>query len=232
MFVLIGLLYVVLVPYRVTGQTRNSESGIQPLKFSEVWVWEYTDICGKTAEMAIYRDPRSNSWLLTSEAYGNTDEMCDWILAKPGGTYYMAYQSPELNNKRYLVEVKHEVVSAKSLPEHWSPLGEYKYFGNKLLGFPRFKGRKYRVSYLKTNDVSTYYVENTKTDFTAIYTFNDLEIDAKLPIRFPKDVPPTIIVLNENSVFSNVSVSYSFKYISQAEYYIDISEYQPIGPGW
>lgn len=220
----LSIIACVLLPLFVTA--RQTKTGRTQYNFTEIWVWEYKGKDGKKGEMAIYREPKLNYWLLTAEAYGNTDDMCDWILIKPDGTYYFAYKDAELGGGRTLLKMKQELPKVKSIPAYWKTSAKQKNFGNVSMGFPVFKGKEYKVSYLKTRDYSTFYLAATKANFTPLSIFNKLDTDARLPIRFPKDIPGNYIVLSENAEFPNGSVQYSFKYISHTEYHIDLSEYE------
>lgn len=198
----------------------------QKLNFTEVWVWEYTNRNGQKAEMAIYREPQLNYWLLTSEAFANTDEMTEWFILKPDGEVLQAYQDGEKNSLKKLL--KHQLPSKKNrqLPSYWKATSNKQSFGDTRLGFPLFQGTAYKVSYLKTKDQSTFYLAQTKADFTMVSYFNNLNIDAKLPIRFPKDIPGHYITLSEHTVFPGGAVQYTFKYISQTAYHINLADYK------
>lgn len=214
-----------LFPLLVLAQQKRFIEASKKLNFSEVWVWEYTDTEGKKAEMAVYREPKLNYWLLTTEAYGQTDEMTLWFILKPNGEVLQAYQDGEGNSAKKLIKHRLYPDKKKLLPNHWKATGNTKTFGDTSLGFPKFIGEEYNVSYGKTNEQSVFFLATTKADFSTLYLFNDLDIDAKLPFRFPKDIPSNYLVLSEETIFSSVSELYRFKYISHTEYYINISEY-------
>ena len=195
--------------------------------FTEVWVWTYTDSDGDKSEMAIYREPKTNYWLITPDDAGfrDADEMSLWFILKPNGEVLQAYQEESINNNPKLI--KHQLILNKhtKFPQHWKTTGKTKRYGDAIMGFPIITGREYKVNYAKTNDQSTYYIGTTKTDFSLLALFNDLNIDAKLPIRFPTDLPGKYVVLSEHTVFSYGSVKYDFKYTSPTEYYIDLSQF-------
>lgn len=67
------------------------------LNFTEAWVWEYIDSTSIKQEMVLYREPKTGSWLFTSEAFGSTCEMCNWLLFMPNGNCYISYFDPALN---------------------------------------------------------------------------------------------------------------------------------------
>lgn len=214
----------ILLLFTLSLQAQRVGFNKAKINFTEVWVWEYTDINGNKTEMAIYREPKLNYWLLTSETYGSTDEMCDWIILKPDGICYFAYKNAELDAGKTLLKMKMDVPKIKTMPLYWRKTGKRKFFGDKSLGFPRFNGIEYTVSYLKTKEKSSFYLANTNADFMPLSYFNDLETDAKMPISFPKDIPSNKVVLSEKAFGLKYSVGYSFKYISHTEYHINFSE--------
>ncbi|HRP90361.1 MAG TPA: hypothetical protein PKX92_09985 [Edaphocola sp.] len=217
------LIVFLLFPLLVLAQRKKTTS--QKLNFSEVWVWEYTDSKGTKAEMVVYREPKLNYWLLTGEAYGQTDEMSLWFVLKPNGEVLQAYQDEESNSSKKMM--KHRLYPDKKtvLPSNWKTTGNTKKFGDVSLGFPKFTGKEYKVSYGKTNEQSMFYLAATKADFSSLALFNDLDIDAKLPIRFPKDIPGNYIVLSEITKIQHNVISYSFKYISYSEFHINLLDY-------
>lgn len=208
-----------LFPFSGLAQQKKS---LSQYNFSEVWVWEYTDSKGEKAEMAIYREPELNYWLLTNEAFGQTDEMTLWFMLKPDGEVVQAYQDGENSDSKKMM--KHRLYPDKKtgLPGNWKTTGNTKKFGDARSGFPKFSGKEYKVNYGKSNEQSAFYLAATKADFAMLSLFNDLDIDAKLPVRFPGDVPGSFITLSENTVFPGGVVQYSFRDISHTEYFIEI----------
>lgn len=211
-----------LLPFFVAAQQTTTA---KKYNFTEAWVWEYTNASGNTNEMVLYRDPKSNCWLLTAEAYGNTDGMCDWILVQPDGTCYFAYKDAELDNSGSLLKMKLRPENVKAIPNYWNTENRYRKFGNTAMGFAAFNGRAYQCTYTKTKEQSTFYLAKTAAAFAPLAVFNELDIDAKLPVRFPKDIPGNYVVLSESSSGAGYSVQYRFKYQSHTEYYIDLAQY-------
>ncbi len=207
------------ISYYTQAQTKETTT----IRFTEMWVWEYQNSNGKRSEMAIYREPKSNYWLLTADDAGfrDTDEMTLWFLLKPNGEVIQAYQDGEKQGNKKIVRHRLDMRKTANIPPQWKRQNATKYFGHPDLGFPEIKGNEYKVEYEKTEDKSVFYLAASKADFTPLNYFNNLNIDAKLPIRFPKEIPGSFMVLSENSVFPGGSVRYNFKYISQTEYFID-----------
>ena len=217
------ILYVMLPLFAAAQQKKTANTAYN---FTEAWVWEYNNASGNTSEIVLYREPKSNYWLLTPEAYGNTDEMCDWILVQPDGTCYFAYKDAELGSGGTLLKMKLHPQKGNTIPTYWKATNQYKKFGNTAMGFPVFNGKEYKVSYLKTNEQSVFYLATTKANFAALSLFNELDIDAKLPVRFPKDIPGNYVPLSENSSGAGYKVQYNFKYVSHTEYHINTGQYK------
>jgi len=219
----LSLFFCFLFPLFALAQQKKSVKNIK-FNFTEMWIWEYTDTNGKKSEMAIYREPKLNYWLLTPDDAGfrDTDEMTLWFILKPNGEVLQAYQDGEMNSSKKLIKHQLNVDKIIKLPDYWKATGKSKYFGDDFSGFSKMKGLEYKIKYEKTNDQSTFYLAKTKADFSVLAAFNDLNIVVKLPVRFPKDIPKNYVVLSEDSKWSNGAVQYGFMYISQTEYFIDI----------
>lgn len=232
---LFALGFLILLPATLKAQKRHvvkmqntHKIAIPPknIQFTEAWVWEYKTYEGEKGEMVIYRDPKTGYWLLTEEAFGNTDGMCDWILAMPDGKYFFAYKSAEIGAKNSLLKEQYKFPVHKKMPDYFKATGKKKSFGDAKMGFPLFNASAYNITYLKTSDKTTLYVANTTANLAPLYYFNDLIADAKLPIRFPQDLPGNKIAVAESTNINGTIVSYTFKYISPTDYHISLSDYE------
>jgi len=196
------------------------------INFTEVWVWEYVNADGKKGEMAIYREPKLNYWLLTPDDAGfrDQDEMSLWFLVKPNGEVLQAFQDAEHSSIK-IIRHQLSIDVKRKFPASWKANGKSQYFGDTHTGFPKMKGIGYQTGYEKTNEKTSIYLAYTKADAWVLSFFNDMNIDAKLPIRFPKELPKHFVAVKEVTEFSGGgSVQYSFKNISHTEYFIDLSE--------
>lgn len=187
----------------------------KPLVFREVWIWEYTDTEGTKQELAIYHLPAKNYWLFIAEAYGNSGEMIEYILAKPDGEYIMAYTDAEGQNG--LLKTRIPLSSPKVLPSAYRLQKKTHFFGDPELGYPKILGKQYIKTFENTSDAAEMYLTDTKSDMRPVYHFNQLEGDAKLPVHFPLDLPAHTQVLEEKI---KGEVRYTFKFKSQTEYYV------------
>lgn len=192
----------------------------QTLNFTEVWVWEYPDNEGEKQNMALYHHPKKGYWLFTQEAVGPGDEMTEWILAKPNGEYIQRYRD-EHGNAKTLYHTLHFDPPAK-LPRYYQPTGASGTFGDKSFGFPEFKGKAYQVNFEKTTDQALYYFVKVPKNLLPVYYFNRLNIEAKLPLSFPTDLPRDQLVLGEEVRTGGKTIHYRFRFISHTEYYIEL----------
>lgn len=195
------------------------------LQFTEVWVWKYRNEhiaegeSGHEGEMAVYYHPSLKYWLFTSEAFGSYD-MIEWVIAQPGGVYVMATRD-EFGNLELFSDTLN-ISPGSPVDTLFAKGEEVKTFGDPSLGFPIIKGEAYAENYLKTNVISQYYIGHVDVDIRPVYYFNQLDWEVKLPVAFPSDMPPGKIILSEQSLVSNKTISMEFKYISHADYQISI----------
>lgn len=207
------------LPYFVMAQTEKSSN----YRFTEIWVWEYENYDGRKGEMAIYRDTSHNAWLLTPDDadFPSTDEMTKYFIVQDDGEVTQVIEDGTTVDENRITHSLN-IQKDKSLPYHYRKRKTIKYFGDPQFGFPKIKGQEYRVQYEKTNEKTTFYLGQSDANFSALCHFNELNIDAKLPIQFPKDIPAGYIPLSEQTNFPNDKiVRYEFKYISPTEYFIE-----------
>ena len=209
-----GLLFILALCFGCTFSSAQKTSST--IKFSEVWVWEYVNIDGKKGEMAIYREPKLNYWLITPDDAGfrEQDEMSLWFLVKPNGEVLQAYQDAEHSSKRIIKHQLPLLVKSK-LPSNWKTTGKSQFFGDKNSGFPMMKGIEYQIRHEKTDEKTIVFLALTKAETWVLSFFNDLDSDAKLPVRFPKALPKNFVAVKEVVEFAGGgSVQYHFKQIS------------------
>ncbi|HLS29536.1 MAG TPA: hypothetical protein VK021_01625 [Flavobacteriaceae bacterium] len=194
----------------------------EEIHFTELWIWEYLNETKEWEELWVYREPKKNYWLFeSSSSFGMTDEMCEWVLAKPNGEYWLSYQSPEMNTPNTLQQQQIEFEKAKSLPGFWKSTGKKKEFGDTVHSWSKFEGEEFEVFYKGQQKPSTFYLVKENIDLTAVYYFNLLEGNIQLPIIFPTDIPSEFIVLSEKTDFEmqDIAIRYRFKEISPTSYY-------------
>lgn len=198
------------------------------LNFTQAWVWEFKNELipenqpGHQGEMVVYFNPENNYWLFTQEAFGVSGEMLNWVIGKPDGTYVTL--STDEFGKENLTEEKIEFNEESELPSEWILTGNEKYFNENDFGFPKMKGEEFYMKYLKTNEITEVYLVDFQTDFSALYHFNQLNAEAKLPFHFPMNLPKNKLVLQEITTSANQKIQYKLKSISHTEYFVHLSE--------
>lgn len=219
------LLLLLILPFFCCSTQAQTKSP-KAIKFTQAWIWEYENNTiaqnepGHKGEMVVYFDPKNSYWLFTTEAYGNSGEMYDWIIGKPDGTYLLC-ASDEFG-KKTIAEQKLKFPSNKTLPRHYKPTKNKKVFNQNKLGFPKIEGKEFTVNYTKTNDKTSVFIGDYKTNFLPLYFFNQLNTEAKLPVFFPVDFPVGKLLLEENSKVNRAEIRLRLKEISHTEYFIDL----------
>lgn len=198
------------------------------LNFTQAWVWEYKNELkgfeepGYQGEMVVYFHPELNYWLFTQEAFGISGEMIEYVIGKPDGTYLTI--SVDEFGKRNLTEEKIEFNRYTELPSEWISTGNEKSFNENDLGFPKLKGEEFYMKHLKTNEITEVFMADYPIDFSALYYFNQLNSEAKLPFHFPINLPKNKFVLEEITTSANHKTQYKLKYISHSEYFVNLNE--------
>lgn len=196
----------------------------QKIKFTQTWVWEYQNSLipknepGYAGEIVVYFEPKLNYWLFTTEAYGNSGEMYNWILGKPDGTYVLC--ATDEFGKQTITAQKLKFPLNKIMAKHYKLAEKKKAFNQNLFGFQKIEGKEYKVNYLKTIDQSSIFLGDVRANFLPLYFFNRLNIEAKLPFQFPLDLPKNKLLLQEISLVNRKKLQLVFKEISHTDYEI------------
>ncbi len=193
--------------------------------FKESWTWEYEneweedDEYGRKGQITIFYLPEKNYWLFTGEAYGTRGEMIDWVLGKPGGEYIIC-STDEFGDKDYerrFVTIREET----ELSKYFKPEDGQKIFGNKEFGFPLITGKKYKYDYDVPDEWTDFYLGIVKgVDFYSLYHYNNLDLEARMPYSFTRDLPGNTIILSDVSHIEGREVRANFKDRSYTLYYI------------
>ncbi|GGG96875.1 hypothetical protein GCM10007415_35160 [Parapedobacter pyrenivorans] len=198
--------------------------------FYHSWHWEYENTWipegeqGRSGVMTVYHNDRTGAWLFTSEAYGVTDEMADWILALPTGEYITAYSDAE-GHRGLLRDTLEFPVSDDALAGWLQPSGDDQVFGANNYGWPTLQGVAYEVDYQKTEEHSTVWVADTAVDMRALVHFNRRVADAKLPVHFMPDLPAGKIEVAADTESAIRRVRHRLTAISDNYYEINLNDY-------
>jgi len=188
------------------NEYRNSEW--QPADgkyfFSEMWRWKYEnrlypqDHPQRSGNFSIMVDPPSGTILLTREESNYLDEMI---------------RSSE---------------QAADFDKYFTHVGEYLTYGEDEYGWRTFKGKEYKQTYMKSNDIS--YIAMTTLPFSIrpLYLVEKINSDLRLPISFSNYaylLPENGLVLNE---LYNDEFVFKFESASHTSSFLDINEYVEI----
>lgn len=194
------------------------------LHFTQVWVWEYKNELkgveepGYQGEIVVYFHPELNYWLFNFESFGTSGEMFEWVLGKPDGTYII--HAKDESGKSIFWEEKLEFENLKKIPSYYKPSRDKEVFNQNDLGYEKLTGKAYQIHYEKTEEKGKVYLTKYPQNFLPLYYFNQLNLEAKLPIHFPLDLPEDVLMLKEETTTPNGEMLMSLKMISNTEYYI------------
>ncbi len=209
-------------------------------KFTQAWVWQYRNDwiaegeAGHRGEMVVYHDSVSNTWLFNKEAYGNSGEGFDFIVANYEGQYVFCFRDQK-GKKRKTIRSISEIPASRNddgiVKEEFETYnkitGNTKLFGENTYGWPVIKGQEFKMEHLKTNEVTLRYIAQTLKDFQPIVYFNFIDGDVKLPVHFPTDIPLGKLLLEDNTVYADgKQILIRLKEISDAEYHVDLGAYK------
>lgn len=211
-----GLIFFLAFWSQAFGQSQTSK--FEELHFSEFWVWEYPNEYGELQEFGIFRSPERNFWLLTLDSYGATDGMTKWFLLKPSGQVVQSYASEHGGGDEYL-QHRLPISRKQKLPNNWTRESDTKQFGTPEESFGIFEGRAYTSTNMADLG-STFYFSPHEASFAPLAYFNDLEIDAKLPVYFSRNIPTNWIPLAQ--YHGQRGKIFEFKGVFPTSYYIRI----------
>ncbi len=211
----------------ITLDESSSETDDNVYSFTQKFSWSYINELveageyGHKGEFSVYYNPDTKNWLFTKESYGISGEMINWIVGKPDGTYYSSWTSPHMNEGNEVSIKKVELYQGFELNELYKSGTLTKEFD---LGsdFGKINSKQYERGYAKeTNDKSYRFLAEYDADFTVIYSFSSLKIEASLPYNF-EPLPKNILMLEDKSIVNGQNISLEFKGISPADKTVDI----------
>lgn len=211
----------------ITLDESSSETDDNVYSFTQKFSWSYINELvedgeyGHKGEFSVYYNPDTKNWLFTKESYGISGEMINWIVGKPDGTYYSSWTSPHMNEDNEVSIKKVELYQGFELNELYKSGTLTKEFD---LGsdFGKINSKQYERVYAKeTNDKSYRFLAEYDADFTVIYSFSSLKIEASLPYNF-EPLPKNILMLEDKSIVNGQNISLEFKGISPADKTVDI----------
>lgn len=224
-------LILVLLLFSSCVRTQTISGDNAEFTFSQAWVWQYKNELlaqnelGHQGEMVVYFNPETQNWMFNAESFGVSGEMFQWIIGKPNGEYLICYVDEFGKTNIYKETI--EFSQNKIIPAHYQFVQNQMVFNDKPdLGFEKIIGQEYQIKYEKMEGKSIYYLSEFQADFSALYHFNQLNCEAKLPFWFPVDLPRNQLILEMKSLNGQGKMisNAEFQYISQTEYYIKTDE--------
>ena len=218
--------FLLLFSFFVLGQMSYKENS--EINFTQAWVWEYKNELipgneiGHQAELVVYFHPELHYWLFTVEAFGVSGEMLDWIIAKPDGTYLVKGKD-EFGNE-VIWEERIEFSEESGISEAYRETGNSKIYNQNALGFEPILGKEYSVQFEKTEEESCFYLAESDLDFSPIYFFNQLNLEVKIPVHFPNNLPQNQLILEEETQTPNGRIQTKLKWISNTEYFVYLNQ--------
>lgn len=209
-------------------------------KFSQAWVWQYQNDwispgeAGHQGEITVYYDSLSRAWLFDPEAFGDTGQGFDFVLAEYSGQFVFCFKN-EKGKKRKAVRTVPEIVSSRidnplvteEFETHNKKTGKSKVFGRNIYGWPIFNADEYVLQYLKTEEKSIRYVADSDVDFQSVVYFNFLEGEIKLPFHFPTDIPVGKVLIEDSTTYEDgKKIILRLKEVTDTDYHIDLSKYK------
>ncbi len=209
-------------------KTQTISNNNKELNFTQVWVWEYKNELkgveepGHHGEMVVYFNPELNYWLFNFESFGTSGEMFEWVLGKPDGTYIIL--AKDESGKSIFWEEKLRFENVKKIPSYYKLMHEKEVFNENDYGYEKLTGKAYQIHYEKTEEKGKVYLTEYPYDFLPLYYFNQLNLEAKLPIHFPLDLPENSLILKEETRTPKGNIQFKLKMISHTEHYIFLNE--------
>ena len=176
--------------------------------------------------------------LLTRSESHYQDEMTEWIILKPSGSYLSGWSEhtgdKQMRNQsmkdfeEYAFRISEQ---AKEFEEFFAHNGEYETFGKNKYGWDDFYGKEWKQTYKMTNEESTVYTTSPPFSVRPFYLVEQTNPDLRLPINF-RDyaylLPEDELVLKEMSEFYGKKIGFEFKSSSPASHFLDVSGYELI----
>ncbi len=209
--------------------------------FSEQWTWSFLNETKASDDphhqgiFSVFVDPPSGTILLTRAASLYEDEMTDWIVIHPDGTYIIGFTDE--HGKKVRLDQKmidfpdHESLTKEMLSEfktYFKAKDNFKIFGTNKYGNPTIKGQAYTMSFLKTTETSDFYLGEIPFSLQAFYLVQKTNPDLRFPINIfiGYSIPSNFLILSEHYIVDNKSIRYELTDMSASEYFLDISSYK------
>lgn len=188
--------------------------------FTQKWTWAYqNDLIekgewGNKGEFSVYYDEINHNWLLTKESYGDTGAMVNWVIAQPNGQFIFSYMG-EFKNDTDIIETLFESTENHfQINELYKDLEVQKPFD---IAGKTYVAQLYEAIYEKnTKDHATVYLVETDVNFAALYCFNLVNAETKIPYQFSR-IPDRYLLLSEEATVMGENIKLQFLGVSTAD---------------
>lgn len=208
--------------------------------FSELWTFSYTNEMllegepGVNGETHIYVDPFSGIILLTRDDSNYMDEMTDWVLVHPEGKYEWG-QTGEHGKRtissKVITELHDYDLKNETVMEDFNQLVKrlegQKTFGGGKNAIETEVGYYHELSYLKTNDKTSFYLARMPFKTQAFNLINELSDDLQMPIdlNIGYSIPDDYLVLGSKYTYLGNTVKYKLVSIGATSYFLSKEGY-------
>ncbi|HUH34567.1 MAG TPA: hypothetical protein VL022_01920 [Moheibacter sp.] len=198
--------------------SQNSEQATH--EFTQKWTWAYHNNLieegeyGRNGEFSVYYNESNRNWLFTKEAYGQTGDMVNWVIGQADGNYLFSYMGEFPGEAASIERLYESTENPFALKDLYKDLNQTKSFD---IQGKVYTGQLYETVYEKnTLDHGRLYLTKTPTDFTALYFFNSVNSETKIPYQFGH-MPSNYLILEERAVVMGEKVELQFLGVSKVK---------------
>lgn len=191
----------------------------------------------RSGEFSIYVDEKSGTILFNRDSYGWSGEMVNFVIADKKGNYTFGYTDEfgkkykeVLQSDQYKQIMRDKKKIRKEFTKYYKSTGKSKVFGANDYDWPVMTAKEYEPTDQKSTNTTKLYLATTSYCLLAVYLFNTLKSEAKLPAHmlYANMVPEKYIVLGEECIRNDKISSVTLKTASPAEHFLDINQYRII----
>ncbi|MDR7128965.1 hypothetical protein J2X69_001300 [Algoriphagus sp. 4150] len=193
-------------PQEIDLATYDSKEG--GLYFDQAIIYSYSDHTGQSGEIWIYYSTCSKRFLFDQAAWGREDEMIDYVIAQPDGSYLTFGTEAEGPGNGKVVTVDSVYLEPKDQLSDIPPKDEYIEFialpeSNEIIA--GLESKAYKVRRLKdSNGLETIHLATVDYDTRLIYAFNQQAQELRLP-----EILSQVFGLGHDQLVTRIESSYT-----------------------
>ena len=208
--------------------------------FSEQWTWKYynemvpEDDVRRQGEMSVYVDPVSGTILLERNATLYSDDMTDWVIVSPDGTYIMGYTGEHGSKTRVKLHLEDNIDLKTQLSgreedfnNYVKKTGEFEIFGQHQPGWHTMHGEEYLMTYAKTTDTNYLNITSVPFNMRPFYYVDKVNQDLSMPIKmhYGHILEDNMLVLKDEYQYQSQKIGFELQHMSPTTYFLDINGY-------